>query len=71
MCAITFNNLIICGKWQSESLQIVNSTLQTIKEIKLKSGALKIIISDDRDHLIVGESAGIIEIISIHNWEVV
>ena len=36
MCAITLNNLVVCGKW-NKSLQIVNSSLETIKEIKLKN----------------------------------
>ena len=32
-CAITLNNLVICGKKKNESLQIVKSSLKTIKEI--------------------------------------
>ena len=52
-------------------MQIVNSSLETIKEIKLKSVPNKIILSDERDHLIVVEYAGNIEIINIHDWQVV
>ena len=62
--------MIFCGKL-NKSLQIVNSSLETINEIKLKNSPLKIILSDDRDHLIIAEWAGTIEIINIHDWQVV
>ena len=52
-------------------MQIVNSSLETIKEIKLKNGPYKIILSDDRHDLIVIEDAGNLEIINILDWQVV
>ena len=52
-------------------MQIVNSSLETIKEIKLNNCPFKMISSEDRDHLIVAEDAGNIEIINIHDWQVV
>ena len=41
-CAITLNNLIVCGV-SNKCLQIVNSSLETINEIELKSSPNKII----------------------------
>ena len=52
-------------------MQIVNSSLETIEEIELKNGPFKIILSDDRNDLIVVEYSGIIEIINIDDWKVV
>ena len=51
-------------------MQIVNSSLETIKEIKLKDYPYKIILSDERNNLIVGEDSGHIEIINISSWQV-
>ena len=54
----------------NKSLQIVNSSLKRIKEIELERGPYKIILSGEKDHLIVGEKAGNIEIINIRDWQV-
>ena len=62
--------MVVCGKWNSKSLQVVNSSLETINAIKLKDSPYKIVLSDARDHLIFAEATGNIEIINIYNWKV-
>ena len=52
-CAVALSNNLIAFGLLNKYLVVLDSNLSIIKEIKLKSVPLKIIFSEDRDHLIV------------------
>ena len=69
-CGITINQQIVCGML-NDCLRVFDNSLKLIKEVELKSIPNKLLLLEDYEHLLCGESFGNIEIVNVLEWQVV